>query len=1138
MFNIVIIPQVSAEAEILEGNYKFIDTCYSPELGVYVAVAKDLEGSAHPAQILASADGAEWQVVRKITNGIHDANKPNRQTVVWWEAQHCFVAAMSKNILTSKDGFTWDLLPSTVYSRSNNTLTTNGKLLVIASMATVRIFESFDEEPLVYNIDSNAFGMNIGVTDEEPYVYATMTQWMTWEFCDDGRTERFPYTLGGSPFEMVYVSSFDGWILLDGTKILKVLSKDAAKYTSFSSMHLSNGMTNDEKYTAAGASDSYVAVGTETGKIYIAPNDSEALTVNIAWDIAVAGNGIEDNTETVCSISAVDENTFFAVTEKKIFMVMKSEDGWKYYDTSKSDIVLENERIEIPSDGSKTLTLSPVHYDFRGEISSDEVVSFTHTGEDVPAGVTLSQKDDTSVEITVDSSLSAGYEIPFEAVTASGKKKDLRVTLAGESYVSISGLDEMPIPLSGKNADTYKYTAAVIGTDEKEMTSCEAVMELVSMPQGAKYDSETGTFTIDDSVQSGVAVLRAYSKNNPDNFKVKKISISPRRADKVEFGEGEAKLLIPDSNTADSVYSAVVYDQTGTQIPDGEVLWSVEAKDIESMDGISINEEGVLSIDSTAKQGTITITIAAADNNTVTAQRDVILGYTNLRMAKEDLALINVDDTVPVTDSLTFIAKGEAFASDITWESSDETVVKTDGTVIRPSREDKQVTITIVAKNNGFSTNKKYTVTVKKNDNLCVNGDLADGTYNGWNSVEDTVMSIETDGENNVLKASGKGVYQKLTFSNDSSYAFEAKVKAASGTKIRLVSKIAGTLAEIISDGSYKEFKTSYDYRKQKNSFEDELYLYCDGDIIVDYLKSYEITKELSEVSAAVNKAVYSKNSSDKAAAQALLDLFYNLPIKAELQDKLDKIETSSGNGSSSGGGGGGGGGGGTTPQKPNNVPPSKETGIEDTVTIVPPVREEDNYKDQLDTYLLKFKDMKNHWAREDVEYMGEKEIISGYENGMFYPDNNISRAEFAVLITRTMGLEGTKYENSFFDVVSDDWYSGYVQTVRANGYMTGYDGLFNPYKPISREEIAKTIISAYNAKTNTKLEMGKSMYFNDLDDISSWAYDYLAEAVELGFVNGATEEILAPKELATRAQAAVMLRRVYDKLNGSGEEK
>ena len=81
-----ITPVVAVE---LSKNYTFVDTCYSPELGVYIAVAKSLDANGNPTDILASDDGVEWKVARNVSNGMHDANKPNRQTVVWWAEQHC-----------------------------------------------------------------------------------------------------------------------------------------------------------------------------------------------------------------------------------------------------------------------------------------------------------------------------------------------------------------------------------------------------------------------------------------------------------------------------------------------------------------------------------------------------------------------------------------------------------------------------------------------------------------------------------------------------------------------------------------------------------------------------------------------------------------------------------------------------------------------------------------------------------------------------------------------------------------------------------------------------------------------------------------------------------------------------------------
>ena len=122
--------------------------------------------------------------------------------------------------------------------------------------------------------------------------------------------------------------------------------------------------------------------------------------------------------------------------------------------------------------------------------------------------------------------------------------------------------------------------------------------------------------------------------------------------------------------------------------------WSVEPKEIESMEGVSINETtGELTVDSKAVLGVISIKATDSQNTEISVQKDVKLQYTDLRMAKEDLSEFKIDTSVPVTDNLNLITKG-TFGSTISWRSSSEDIIKKDGTVIRPSREDKKVTIT------------------------------------------------------------------------------------------------------------------------------------------------------------------------------------------------------------------------------------------------------------------------------------------------------------------------------------------------------------------------------------------------------------------------------------------------------------
>ncbi len=1133
LLNTAAISPVGAES-MLGSEYTFVDTCYSPEMGLYAAVAKKLgDKTWTPAQIWVSDDMETWTKTKDFSQGIHNANLQTNQTIVWWDAMQQFVAQMNNKVYYSSDAKTWTAVTNANINGTNQTITTNGDKLVISSKARIKVCSDLVSDPEIYVIDptpnNNTYGKAIGVTPNEPYNYMVSDQYKSWMIDSEGALSSAVQNIQAHPTDMVWVSGFDGWVVVNSTAAIRVLSSSQVKYSNFTEMVLSDGTSNTAMYTAAGASNDYVAVGTDTGKFYIAPNDSTSLTIDVPWEIAEPGTG-EENTEKIRSITAVDNDKFIAASDKKLFIMEKNSEGaWRYYDVMNAHMELNEERIEIPTEGTDTYTLEPVNYNCRGEISSDAITSF-ELASSLPSGITSEPINDTSIRLAVDSTVTGGHTLKYRAVTERGKTQDFTITVADEDHIEIQGPDSLAIPLEGEENEVYEFSAKVIGTDGKEM-SREVHLAPVEIPDGAEYDSESGCLTITKDVKAGEIVFEAYSLSRPSDKAEKPVKISKRAPKKIEFSEGEESIYIPDSGSQSFSYPVKVYDQIGNLIGNAETIWSLEQEETMPADNVSLNAEtGVLTVGSQAVLGTIKIKAAAAADESISCEKTVTLLYTDLRKAAEDMAEFKIDTSIPVTENISLMPK-RTFASTVTWRSSNEDIIKTDGTVVRPSRADEKVTLTQVVKQNKASLEKKFELTVKKADNLCINGNLSDGTINGWQPKDKSALTVEQDGENTVLKAEGGGAYQAVAMTNDSSFGFEAKVKADTGKTIKLVSEKDGLLASVKADGSYTELKASHDYRKQKASFNDNIYIECDGTVMIDELKVYEITLELNAASAAVNKAVYTKNTADIQNAREILKNFYDLPIKAELTAQLDKINSSSGNSGNSSGGGGGGGGGGSKGTAPSTANTSTGSSVAAPSTSL---KDEKSDEDKLDTFLLTFKDMKNHWAREDVEYMAKLNIASGDESGMYRPDDMITRAEFAALVTRAMGLSETPYENSFFDVVSDDWYSGYVQTCRSNDYMNGYDGLFNPSKNIEREEIAKVVVSAYNSKSGRKLETGKSLYFNDIDSISYWAYDYIAEAQELGFVNGVTDELFAPKNSATRAEAAVMLRRMYDKLNNA----
>ena len=180
---------------------------------------------------------------------------------------------------------------------------------------------------------------------------------------------------------------------------------------------------------------------------------------------------------------------------------------------------------------------------------------------------------------------------------------------------------------------------------------------------------------------------------------------------------------------------------------------------------------------------------------------------------------------------------------------------------------------------------------------------------------------------------------------------------------------------------------------------------------------------------------------------------------------------------------------------------------------------------------LDKFDDMKDHWAHYDVEYMANEGLVSGVADDMFDPEANITRAEYVTILDRAMGYELITGE-SYADVAADAWYATYIATAKANGLLEGLptDDGFKPEQPITREEMG---LFTYNAIKATKKndEWVKTLpdgwdAFQDTAEVSDWAKDGLKYLIQTGIIKGTTDTTVSPKENATRAQGAVILKR------------
>lgn len=166
--------------------------------------------------------------------------------------------------------------------------------------------------------------------------------------------------------------------------------------------------------------------------------------------------------------------------------------------------------------------------------------------------------------------------------------------------------------------------------------------------------------------------------------------------------------------------------------------------------------------------------------------------------------------------------------------------------------------------------------------------------------------------------------------------------------------------------------------------------------------------------------------------------------------------------------------------------------------------------------------DIQEHWAKESIDKLLTLEILTGYPDSTFKPDNSISRAEFTKILVQAFKLESLEQETQFNDTISH-WANQYISTAAAHGVVNGYNAnYFHPDDCITREQMAAMITRAANLE-----KPDHNITFEDSNQISNWAKDAVNQAAESGIICGYPDNTFKPQNNLTRAEAAVVFERV-----------
>ncbi|MCM3207910.1 Ig-like domain-containing protein [Paenibacillus illinoisensis] len=185
--------------------------------------------------------------------------------------------------------------------------------------------------------------------------------------------------------------------------------------------------------------------------------------------------------------------------------------------------------------------------------------------------------------------------------------------------------------------------------------------------------------------------------------------------------------------------------------------------------------------------------------------------------------------------------------------------------------------------------------------------------------------------------------------------------------------------------------------------------------------------------------------------------------------------------------------------------------------------------------HIVRFSDIASHWARPTLEEMASKWIIDGQDGMPYQPDLKITRAEFAVMVAKGLGLTGSQETaQRFKDVSYGTTTSAYIGAATKAGIITGYkDGTFKPSNLITREQMAVMMVRVMDyAKQSPTLRNSAAATLSKFKDNKKiQSKEIVAQAVQEGIIQGITTNTFQPAGSATRAQAAVMLKRVLNKI-------
>ena len=172
--------------------------------------------------------------------------------------------------------------------------------------------------------------------------------------------------------------------------------------------------------------------------------------------------------------------------------------------------------------------------------------------------------------------------------------------------------------------------------------------------------------------------------------------------------------------------------------------------------------------------------------------------------------------------------------------------------------------------------------------------------------------------------------------------------------------------------------------------------------------------------------------------------------------------------------------------------------------------------------------DYEGHWSQESIKVLFEKGFVTGYTDGSFKPDREISRAEFMAIVNRAFDFN-KKAEFSFKDVKEGEWYYEHIARAVEAGYIKGFtDGTMRPAQNITRQEAAVIIARILDLEKDADIKVIASL--KDADKIPEWSAKGISAVITKGYINKNEDGNFEFAKPITRAEMAFAVEKSYVK--------